>query len=90
MVGYRLAFLRGRPIADSRFHLPAKTDIDAAVVAGPAVFGIGWGLSGYCPGPAVAALSLGAPATLAFVAAMIVGMAVTRLLPAAQLAAEAD
>lgn len=90
MAGFRLVFRRGRPVAEGSFHLPAKTEIDMPVLVGPAIFGIGWGLSGYCPGPAIAALGLGAPATAAFVAAMMLGMAATRLLPAAQVAAEAD
>jgi uncharacterized membrane protein YedE/YeeE len=89
-VGYRIAFRRARPVADTRFHIPTHTAIDAPVIVGPAIFGIGWGLSGYCPGPAIAALGLGAPATLAFIAAMVVGMAATRLLPASQMAIEAD
>jgi hypothetical protein len=89
-IGYRLVFRQSRPVADTRFHIPAQTAIDTPVIVGPAIFGIGWGLSGYCPGPAIAAIGLGAPATVAFVAAMIVGMAATRLLPASQMAVEAD
>lgn len=54
--------------------VPAKSHVDAALVAGAALFGIGWGLAGYCPGPAIVALGSGALGTLAFVAAMLLGM----------------
>ena len=78
--GYRLVLARGKPIVGGRFHLPAKTDIDIRVIAGPAIFGIGWGLGGFCPGPALTALGLGATGTLAFVPAMLLGMWAARLL----------
>ena len=78
--GYRLVLARGKPIVGGRFHLPAKTDIDIRVIAGPAIFGIGWGLGGFCPGPALTALGLGATGTLAFVPAMIIGMWAARFL----------
>ena len=57
---------------DDRFHLPAKRPIDARLIAGSAIFGVGWGLVGLCPGPALAAAAI-APAALAFVAAMALG-----------------
>ena len=79
-VGYRLVLARGEPIAGDRFHLPTRNDIDARILAGPALFGIGWGLGGFCPGPALTALGLGAPGTLAFIPAMILGMWAARLL----------
>lgn len=78
-VGYRLVLGRGEPIVGGRFHLPTRNDIDARVIAGPAIFGVGWGLGGFCPGPALTALGLGAPGTLVFVPAMIVGMWTARL-----------
>lgn len=73
-VGYRLVLARGRPIIGDNFHLPAKRDIDSRILVGPAIFGIGWGLGGFCPGPALTALGLGAAGTLAFVPAMMLGM----------------
>ncbi|MBS3652540.1 YeeE/YedE family protein [Pseudaminobacter sp. 19-2017] len=76
--GYRLVLSRGQPIVGGRFHLPRKTDIDARVIAGPAIFGIGWGLGGFCPGPALTSLGLAAAGTLVFVPAMILGMWVAR------------
>ena len=78
--GYRLVLSRDQPIASGSFHLPTRNDIDARVVAGPAIFGIGWGLGGFCPGPALTSLGLGATGTLAFVSAMILGMWAARLL----------
>jgi uncharacterized membrane protein YedE/YeeE len=79
-VGYRLAFRRPCPIFGEQFQLPINKQIDAHIVLGPAIFGIGWGLSGFCPGPAVTSLLLLAKGTLVFVPAMLVGMALTRLL----------
>lgn len=78
-IGYRLVLTRRAPVAAPRFQLPVRRDIDGRVVVGPAIFGLGWGLAGYCPGPALAALGLGATGTLTFVPAMIVGMALARL-----------
>ncbi|EKF39888.1 hypothetical protein NA8A_23559, partial [Nitratireductor indicus C115] len=69
-----------KPIAGDRFHLPTRNDIDARILAGPALFGIGWGLGGFCPGPALTALGLGATGTFAFIPAMILGMWAARLL----------
>jgi uncharacterized membrane protein YedE/YeeE len=81
-IGYKLVIARGRPLLTTAFQLPKVSDIDAPLLTGAAVFGIGWGLVGYCPGPAIAALSLGSHATLIFVAAMIVGMVVARTISA--------
>ena len=64
---------RSRPRLDSRFHLPAKRQVDGQLLSGAALFGIGWGLAGYCPGPALVALTLGTAEPWLFVAAMIAG-----------------
>jgi hypothetical protein len=77
--GYRLVHTRARPLLAERFDLPARRDIDARLMSGAAIFGLGWGLGGYCPGPAVTALGLGAPGTIVFVAAMLAGMWAARL-----------
>ena len=76
-----------RPLLDDSFHLPAKTRIDGRLVTGSALFGVGWGLAGFCPGPAVSALSLGLGPIFLFVAAMAAGMilhdrVIARRLPA--------
>jgi uncharacterized protein len=79
-VGYRLVLRRPRPIIADHFRPPLAKDIDMRVVLGPAIFGVGWGLSGFCPGPAIASLPLLAKGTLVFVPAMLAGMALSRLL----------
>ena len=63
-----------RPLLAARFDLPTRTRIDGPLILGAGLFGIGWGLSGFCPGPALASLSLGVPKSLLFVAAMLLGM----------------
>lgn len=73
-IGYRLALWFGRPLLDHRLHLPMKTRIDRPLILGSAIFGIGWGIAGLCPGPAVASLSLGLAPTILFVVAMLIGM----------------
>lgn len=78
-IGYRLVLKRPHPLFDTRFHMPTRRDIDVRVIAGPAVFGIGWGLAGFCPGPALTALGTGSTQALLFVAAMLSGMAAARL-----------
>jgi uncharacterized membrane protein YedE/YeeE len=72
---YRLILGRGRPVLAASFSLPKKTWPDTPLVLGSALFGVGWGLVGFCPGPAVAAVVTGLPAVLGFVAAMLAGMA---------------
>jgi uncharacterized protein len=79
-VGYRLVLKRNEPIVGGTFHLPTRRDIDQRVIVGPAIFGLGWGIGGFCPGPALTALGLGATGTLAFVPAMIIGMWLARML----------
>ena len=63
-----------KPVLDTQFHIPERTDIDARLVGGSVLFGIGWGLAGFCPGPALSALTTGLTPVLLFIAAMIVGM----------------
>jgi len=65
-----------KPVLDDQFHLPPRHPIDGRLLAGSAIFGIGWGIGGLCPGPALASLSLGLPATVFFVLAMAAGMVV--------------
>ena len=77
-IGYRLVLRRPRPLLADSFRLPASRRIDARVIVGPAIFGIGWGLAGRCPCPAIASLGIGSPGSLAFVPAMLVGMAAAR------------
>jgi uncharacterized protein len=79
-IGYRLAWRQPKPMLADMFDLPVSQRIDARLLAGAAAFGIGWGLSGFCPGPAVTSLALLAPGTLVFIPAMLVGMWIARRL----------
>lgn len=72
---YRFIPKRGRPVLEEEFSLPKKKAVDAPLVWGSAIFGVGWGLVGFCPGPALAALGTGLTPVFAFVAAMLAGMA---------------
>jgi hypothetical protein len=65
---------RGKPWFDSELHLPTRCDIDLPLVAGAAIFGVGWGLAGYCPGPGIVSAAAGGTTALVFVAAMVAGM----------------
>lgn len=73
---FRLIFKRSHPVLEDEFELPTKKELDASLLGGAALFGIGWGLSGFCPGPSVVALASGLAPVFAFVAAMIAGMAI--------------
>lgn len=73
-VGYRLVFRRAAPLWAPAFQLPTARTIDLPLVGGAALFGIGWGLAGYCPGPALASLSGGWTGTLVFLATLLVGL----------------
>lgn len=70
---YRPIVGRKTPVAAAAFALPAVRRVDARLVIGSAIFGAGWGLSGYCPGPSVVALSSGSVSVLVFVAALLLG-----------------
>jgi uncharacterized protein len=65
---------RRDPWFDVRFHLPTRADVDAQLVIGAAVFGVGWGLGGFCPGPGLVAAASGSTPAIAFVLAMLAGM----------------
>jgi len=77
-LGYRLLVPKSRPIWGTGFSLPAANAIDAPLLAGAAIFGVGWGLAGYCPGPAVVSLASGRLEVFVFVAAMLAGMILVR------------
>ncbi len=79
-IGYRLVLKRPAPLLDARFHLPAHREINLPLLAGAGLFGIGWGIAGFCPGGSIPALGLGEPAALIFVAAMACGIVATRLI----------
>lgn len=72
---FRVILKRPRPILADGFALPKQGALDARLLGGAALFGVGWRLSGFCPGPAVAALATGLAPVLFFVASMLTGMA---------------
>ena len=73
-LGYKFIFRRNSPMVDEQFHLPTQRQIDLPLVGGAALFGVGWGLAGICPGPALTDLVTLEPKVLVFIAAMLVGM----------------
>jgi len=73
-LGYLFVLKRPMPVFDAKFHLPTKRELDIKLIGGSAVFGIGWGIAGFCPGGALPAIGTLNPAVLAFVAAMLVGI----------------
>ena len=79
-IGYRVVFaLRKRPFIGSAFQLPKKADIDAPLVIGAILFGIGWGITGFCPGGSIPAITLGEPSVWIFIGAMIAGITLARV-----------
>ncbi len=81
-LGYVVVRRRGAPVLASCLEIPTRRDLDPRLLAGAAIFGVGWGLSGLCPGPALAILPLGLWQAFVFVGAMLTGMAVFRFVPA--------
>lgn len=79
-LGYRVLRKRPAPWFAESFHWPTRRDIDARLVAGAALFGIGWGIAGYCPGPALTALTINPPEGVIFVAALAAGLLFARRL----------
>ncbi|NOG31655.1 YeeE/YedE family protein [Halomonas sp. TBZ9] len=72
-VGYRLVFKQNAPLFGERFQLPTKQDLDSKLLGGAALFGIGWGLSGYCPGPAIASIGGISLPLAAMLVTMVIG-----------------
>ncbi len=73
-IGYRIAWTREKPVFAERFQVPGNRQIDTRLALGAVLFGIGWGLVGLCPGPAISALSFGGVPVLIFLTAMMAGM----------------
>lgn len=72
-LGFRWAWRRKAPLCDAEFQNPGKTTIDRNLVLGAALFGVGWGVAGYCPGPAITALAIVPGEAAVFVLAMLAG-----------------
>ncbi len=73
-MGYALMHRRGKPLLEEEHQSPAAAAIDGKLILGAAMFGIGWGLIGFCPGPALVNIATFSPKVLVFVAAMLAGM----------------
>lgn len=78
LIFFRRILARRAPILGSTFHLPAQRRVDARLIIGSAMFGVGWGIAGYCPGPAVASIVSGHVEPLLFVGAMLAGFVAQR------------
>jgi uncharacterized protein len=78
LLGYQIIFKRNAPLFATSFRLPTSQDIDVNLLGGAALFGLGWGLTGFCPGPAIASLVFGKTESIIFVIAMAAGMILTR------------
>lgn len=79
-LGYQLTMRRSQPACAADFQLPTATALDRRLIVGAAIFGTGWGLTGICPGPAVASIGLRTPGIEIFFPAMLVGMLAVRIL----------
>ncbi len=79
-IGFRLARRRPRPLLAAQFPAQPSPVVDARLLVGACLFGLGWGLAGYCPGPALVGLGAGSPKAALFVLAMLAGMAAARWL----------
>jgi uncharacterized membrane protein YedE/YeeE len=71
---YQVIKKRSRPFFDVKFHIPTRKDIDIRLISGALLFGMGWGIAGFCPGPAIVSLASGSEHAFIFVAAMLLGM----------------
>jgi uncharacterized membrane protein YedE/YeeE len=79
-IALRLTLRRDAPVFAPKFGLPTRTDLDTRLIAGSALFGLGWGLGGFCPGPAITSLVTGTTPVLVFVGSMLAGMVVFDLI----------
>lgn len=75
LIGYQVALRRPMPLCEEKFQVPSAKAIDARLVGGAVLFGLGWGMAGYCPGPAIVAAGGGFGEAVIFTAAMVAGMA---------------
>lgn len=81
-IAWRIRARLDKPVFGEKFSLPDRTDLDGRLIMGSALFGIGWGLAGLCPGPAIASLALSPMKVAPFVVAMLAGMTAQRLMAA--------
>lgn len=74
LIAFRLIYLTKKPVLDTQFYLPVNTDLEKKLVVGSIIFGLGWGLTGICPGPSIVNMVTQDPKIFGFVAAMALGM----------------
>lgn len=79
-IGYRAVLTRKAPVLEARFRLPSSTRIDARLISGSAIFGVGWGIAGFCPGGALPAIGTGRLEVIIFVAGLLAGLIATRMI----------
>jgi uncharacterized membrane protein YedE/YeeE len=77
-LAYRLALRRGKPLLVAEFSQPSAQGLDRRLVIGASMFGVGWGLSGFCPGPAIVGAAFGEPRVWVFIASMVAGILIYR------------
>jgi uncharacterized membrane protein YedE/YeeE len=82
-IGYRLVLGRPAPLFAASFQLPSRRDLDLPLIGGAAIFGIGWGIAGFCPGGALPALGTGQTEVFIFVAALVAGIITAKAMQAA-------
>ncbi|MEX2482523.1 MAG: DUF6691 family protein [Gammaproteobacteria bacterium] len=87
--GYRLVLGRPAPLFSGRFDIPSRRDIDGQLLAGAALFGVGWGMAGFCPGPALVAMAGGSADVMVFVLAMFAGFVLKDFAPTRRTAGQA-
>lgn len=80
VIGYKFVLRRPAPVFANRFSLPTRTDLDPKLIGGSAVFGIGWGIAGFCPGGSLPVLGTGNLSVIMFVVSLILGMLLARRL----------
>jgi uncharacterized membrane protein YedE/YeeE len=79
-IGYRLVFRSNAPLLDGLFRLPASAQIDRKLLIGATIFGVGWGLSGLCPAPALVGMGMAIPQITVFVISLIIGINIYRII----------
>lgn len=79
-IGYRIVLKRERPVCEPTFDIPTRRDLDARLIGGSALFGVGWGIAGFCPGGALPALGTLDPNVFVFTLALVVGIFAARSL----------
>ena len=86
IISFKIVLGGARPVFDTIFNIPDRTAVDLQLVSGASIFGIGWGLVGLCPGPAIAALAYGRSESFVFLAALFAGFFIEKINPIGSLA----